>query len=110
MQDAEATVAFGFRATKVDSCGPEQNITAWREALDDAAAAAGVPRIELENCRNYAFTQNLTGESDCPFDLLRSTEAANARERAREHVCDFWTPATESALLEFMPLSLPMLP
>lgn len=73
-QDAEATVRFGFAATKVDSCGPETNITAWREALDVAATAHGVERIQLENCRNYAYTQHLTPDSVCTFDLFRSTE------------------------------------
>ena len=52
--NAKATVGYGFDAIKVDSCGPSTNITAWREALDAAAAAAGRPRVQMENCRNYA--------------------------------------------------------
>ena len=44
------------------------------------AAAADPPspgdgsHIALENCRNYAFTQNLTSSSACEFELFRSTE------------------------------------
>ena len=75
MQDAVATVKFGFDGTKIDSCGPETNITAWREALDAASKAHGDGRrIVLENCRNYAYTANLTQQSACSFDLFRSTE------------------------------------
>ena len=74
-QDAEATVKFGFTGTKVDSCGPETNISAWRAALDAASAEHGDgSRIILENCRNYGFTQNLTATSACEFELFRSTE------------------------------------
>lgn len=74
-QDAEATVKLGYRGTKIDSCGPETNISAWREALDAASKAYGDgSRIVIENCRNYAFTQELTKESDCEFELFRSTE------------------------------------
>ena len=73
-QDAIATVRYGYTATKIDSCGPETNMSAWREELDAAAAAHGVPRIELENCRNYAFTQDIDRESACEFDTFRSTE------------------------------------
>ena len=74
-QDAEATVQYGYTGTKIDSCGPETNISAWREALDAASRKYGDgSRILIENCRNYAFTQNLTRESACEFELFRSTE------------------------------------
>jgi len=74
-QDAAALVKFGFDGIKVDSCGPETNITAWRLALDAASSKYGSgKRIILENCRNYGFTQDLTEKSKCPFELFRSTE------------------------------------
>lgn len=75
VQDGIATVRYGFDATKIDSCGPEKDIIAWRKALDSASAQFGDGRhIEMENCRVYANTQDLTPTSDCPFDLFRSTE------------------------------------
>ena len=48
--NAKATVDYRFDAIKVDSCGASDNITAWREALDSAAAAAGRGRVQIENC------------------------------------------------------------
>lgn len=75
VEDAVATVKFGFDATKIDSCGVLTNITAWRQALDKASAEFGGGRhIVLENCRNYDFTQNLTSTTECSFDLFRTTE------------------------------------
>ena len=73
-QDADATVAFGFDAIKVDSCGPAKNISAWRAALDGASAALTGRHVELENCRNYPYTAHLTAHSSCPAELFRSTE------------------------------------
>ena len=75
MQDAEATVRYGFDSTKIDSCGPEGNISAWREALDAASLKYGDGRhIAMENCRNYAYTQSVTTTTECQFDTFRSTE------------------------------------
>ena len=73
-QDAKATVAFGFDATKIDSCGPSGNVTAWRTELNKASAAAGKPNVEIENCRNYRYVDELTKTSDCEAQLFRSTE------------------------------------
>ena len=73
-QDANATVAFGFDAIKVDSCGPAKNISAWRAALDVASGALSGRRVELENCRNFPFTKDLAPQGSCPADLFRSTE------------------------------------
>ena len=72
--NAKALVGYGFDAIKVDSCGPATNITSWREALDAASAAAGRPRVQLENCRNFKYTANLTSTAECAADLFRSTE------------------------------------
>lgn len=79
VEDAIATVAYGFEGIKVDSCGPETNMTTWRNALDAALAAqhggpANLTRIHLENCRNYEYTRNVTMSSMCAFDTFRTTE------------------------------------
>ena len=74
-QDARATVAFGFDAIKIDSCGPSGNIPAWRYELDKATEAAGKNnQIEIENCRNYRYVDNLTKTTACEAQLFRSTE------------------------------------
>lgn len=74
-QDARATVAFGFDAIKIDSCGPSGNIPAWRSELDKASADAGASNpIEIENCRNYRYVDNLTQTTPCEAQLFRSTE------------------------------------
>ena len=72
--NARAIVGYKFDAVKIDSCGPSSNITAWREALNNAATTAGHGRIQIENCRNYDFTKNITKTSECPADFFRSTE------------------------------------
>jgi alpha-galactosidase len=72
--NAKATVGYKFDAIKIDSCGPSRNITAWREALDSAAAAAGRGRVQIENCRNYEYTKNITKTTECAADFFRSTE------------------------------------
>jgi len=70
-EDALATVQYGFDGIKVDSCGPAGNVSAWRLALDMASPNK---RIQLENCRNYDYTREISPKSKCDAELFRSTE------------------------------------
>jgi|EP01047_Picozoa_sp_COSAG01_P018717 hypothetical protein len=55
-QDAEATAELGFDSTKVDGCGPSQDITEWTKELNAAAARSGRP-ILLEDCLTKRYTR-----------------------------------------------------
>ena len=50
-----------------------KNISLWRRALDEATEGTG-KRIQIENCRNYAFTKDLRPSGSCEADTFRSTE------------------------------------
>lgn len=54
VQDAQATAALGFTATKIDGCGPSANISAWAAALN----ATGT-RILLEDCLTKQYDRPL---------------------------------------------------
>ena len=54
LQDATVTADLLFDGTKVDGCGPSQNITRWTELLN----ATGRP-ILLEDCLTKRYTRQL---------------------------------------------------
>jgi alpha-galactosidase len=69
--DVAATLAFGFRSLKIDSCGNQRNMSHYAQLFNRSGTA-----VMLENCHNgdpYHPIRVAGDRVDCPMNFFRSS-------------------------------------
>jgi alpha-galactosidase len=69
--DVAATLAFGFSALKIDSCGIQRNMSHYAHLFNLSGTA-----VVLEDCHNgnpYHPTRSVGDRVDCPMNLFRTS-------------------------------------
>jgi len=85
--DVRATVAWGFDAVKIDSCGAQRNMTLYNMLINATGKA-----LEVENChQGHNFTDGgnpgQMGPGWCPYNLFRtSNDITNLWDRVMSNL------------------------
>ena len=69
--DVAATLEYGFRSVKIDSCGNQRNMTNYAELFNRSGTA-----VMLENCHNgipYVPVRTAGDSLFCPMNFFRSS-------------------------------------